>query len=329
MKTNFKLYLYIMRHILRRLLKEYEEEKAFTKKEVLFFKFLNAYKKASKAAKRQLSDFMLKNMPTFGFDPAEFTYYSNLYTQNYREDGRYDLTKKSELNQYHTLKKQKTSNANARDFVVELKPFKGSNLRADWEQDYNGEWAYIVYSWDWYPIFMYKYKRWFEVDDRYSSSTGKHMSNATPRRYNEKLGKTMYILSRKDMKDLRDGNQTVESVTKNKNQMFIDKIENQIDKPKQVRLGWNPRVRVTYTFKSVDIEDDSPVIDLEVVKVDKMGGQTYTQIDREAGDFFRDEMLGVTKEYVTDLLKDHISDYSSNILGRDVSKNILVNISYI
>jgi hypothetical protein len=318
-----------MRHILRRLLKEYEEEKAFTKNEVLFFKFLNTYKKASKATKPELSKFILNNMSSFGFDPAEFTHYINLYTQNYREDGRYDLTKKSEINQYHTLKKQKTSNANARDFVVELKPFKGSNLRADWEQDHNGEWAYIVYSWDWYPIFMYKYKRWFEVDDRYSSSTGKHMSNATPRRYNEKLGKTMYIVSRKDMRDLRDGNQTVESVTKNKNKMFTDKIEKQIDNLQQVRLGWDPRVRIVFNFESVTIEDDSPVIDLEVVKIDKMGGQTYTQIDREAGNFFRDEMVGVTKEYVTDLLKDYITDYSSNILGRDVSKNILVNISYL
>jgi len=139
----------------------------------------------------------------------------------------------------------------------------------------------------------------------------------------------MYIVSRKDMRDLRDGNQTVESVTKNKNKMFTDKIENQLNKLQQVRLGWGPRVRVVYAFKSVDIEDDSPVIDLEVVKVDKMGGQTYTQIDREAGNFFRDEMVGVTKEYVTDLLKDHISDYSSNLLGRDVSKNILVNVSYL
>ncbi len=41
------------------------------------------------------------------------------------------------------------------------------------------------------------------------------------------------------------------------------------------------------------------------------------------------EMMGVTKEYVTDLMKDYISRYSSSVLGRDVSRDIVVNVSYL
>ena len=155
-----------MRDFLRKLLKEYEEENAFTKKEALFFKFLNNYRKASNASSSKLGDFMLRNMKSFNFDPSDFTHYFNLYTQNYREDGRYDLTNKSDLKQYHKIKSQRTSNQRAGDLVAELKPFKGSNLKAQWEQDNKGDWAYVVYSWDWYPVFMYKYRRWFEVDNK-------------------------------------------------------------------------------------------------------------------------------------------------------------------
>lgn len=315
-----------MRDLLRKLLREFEEENAFTKKESLFFKFLNNYKKSPNATSSKLGDFMLKNMKSFGLDPSEHTHYFNLYTQNYREDGRYDLTKKSELNQYHNLKSKRTSNQRAGDLVRELKPFKGSNLHAEWEKDYKGDWAYVVYSWNWYPIFMYKYRRWFEVDNKYSSSTSKHMSQSNPTRYNSSIGKTMIIVSRNEMKDLKSGNESVDKVITNKNEKFINTIEKQLNEFKQVRLGWDPRVRVGFNFMSVNIEDGNPVVDVEVVTVDKMNG---LKIDREAGNFFRDEMMGVTKEYVTDLMKDYISRYSSSVLGRDVSRDIVVNVSYL
>jgi hypothetical protein len=117
-----------MKDLLRRLLKEYDEEKAFTTKEALFFKFLNTYRRASKSTGSKLADFLMSNMKSFSLNPSDYQHYLNLYTQNYREDGRYDLTKKSDLNQYHKLKSVRTSNQRAGDLVGELKPFKGNNL---------------------------------------------------------------------------------------------------------------------------------------------------------------------------------------------------------
>ena len=103
-------------------------------------------------------------------------------------------------------------------------------------------------------------------------------------------------------------------------------IEKQLDEFKQVRIGWDPRVRVSFNYISVEMDDNDPQVSVEVVKVDKMDG---LKIDKEAGNFFRDEMMGVTKEYVTNLMKDFVSKYSSSILGRDVSKDIVVDVSYL
>jgi hypothetical protein len=314
-----------MEDLLRRLLKEYDEEKAFTTKEALFFKFLNTYRKASKSTGTKLGDFMMSNMRSFGLNPSDYQHYLNLYTQNYREDGRYDLTKKSELNQYHKLKSVRTSNQRAGDLVAELKPFKGNNLRADWEKDNNGDWAYVVYSWDWYPVFMYKYKRWFQVDDNYSSSTSKHMSHSHPARYNSSIRKTVFIVTRDEMKNLRNGYETTENVISNKNEKLIKTIEKQLNEYKQVRLGWDPRVRISYNFVGVDFVDDNPVIDVSVVYVDKMNGQ---KIDREAGDFRSGEMEGVTRDYIADLMTQYIERYVSSILGRDVVGDAVVNVTF-
>ena len=314
-----------MEDLLRRLLKEYDEEKAFTTKEALFFKFLNTYKKSSNSTGAKVGDLLMKTMKSFALNPSEYQHYLNLYTQNYREDGRYDLTKKSELNQYHKLKSVRTSNQRAGDLVAELKPFKGNNLRADWEKDYKGDWAYVVYSWDWYPIFMYKYKRWFQVDDNYSSSTSKHMSQSHPARYNSSIGKTVFIVSRNEMKDLQQGNQKTENVISNKNEKLIKTIENQLNEYKQVRLGWDPRVRISYNFLGVDFVDGNPVIDVSVVYVDKMNG---LKIDREAGDFRSGEMEGVTRDYITDLMSQYIERYASSILGRNVVDDAVVNVTF-
>ena len=173
---------------------------------------------------------------------------------------------------------------------------------------------------------MYKYKKWFEVDNKYSSSTSKQMSQSHPRRYNNSIGKSMIIVSKDEMKNLLYGNESIETVITNKNEKFVKTIEKQLDEFKQVRIGWDPRVRVSFNYISVEMDDNDPQVSVEVVKVDKMDG---LKIDKEAGNFFRDEMMGVTKEYVTNLMKDFVSKYSSSILGRDVSKDIVVDVSYL
>ena len=80
-------------------------------------------------------------------------------------------------------RKMKTANVRARDLVVNRIPFKGSNTHAEYN---NG--AYVVFSYDWYPVFVYKDGQWFENEQGYSVSTKKQMSQMRP--YNFDIIKT-------------------------------------------------------------------------------------------------------------------------------------------
>jgi ribosomal protein S8 len=75
----------------------------------------------------------------------------------------------------NTTKKIKSANSSARDLVSSKIPFKGSNTHAE----YVGK-TYVVYSYNWYPIFVFKDGQWFENENRYSMSTAKQMSQLRP-----------------------------------------------------------------------------------------------------------------------------------------------------
>ena len=68
-----------------------------------------------------------------------------------------------------------------------------------------------------------------------------------------------------------------------------------------------------------------PEVDINIVKVDKMDNN---KIDRNAGDFFRSNMAGVTKEYLKSSVNSYFERSFTEMLGRDVSQNIIVNITY-
>jgi hypothetical protein len=313
--------------IIKRVLLEEVDDKAFTKREVIFFKFINEYREAANPSSQQINKFIQSNMPSFGFKPEDFTELLNRYTQNYREDGRYEDTKTSELKQYHTLKSKKVTNTNASERVAELLPFKGSNLEGRWEQDGKGEWAYVVISYGWYPIYIYKYKKWFEASNTYSSSTSKQMRNTRPTRWNSKIGKEMLICDRNEMEEIRRGVIKPDQLVVNKNNKFTESIDKLIDARtlQTIRVGWFPRVRLSFYYTGVRFNEKMPEVTINVVKVDKI---VDNKIDREAGDFFSDNMNGVSKEYLKNSIDSYFERSFSEMLGRSLSENIIVNITY-
>ena len=212
----------LTKKIVKLIKEEKNDERAFTDREVTFFRFLTKYRQSKSPTGAQLYDVIKKNLPIFGFDTDSLTHYSNIFTQNYRSDGKYNETLTSDLvDDYSGMKPKRITNVHASDYVNELKPFKGSNLEGRWEKDYRGDWGYVVTSYDWYPIYIYKYKKWFEVDDRYSSSTGKQMSKARPSVSYESSIK----LGRREMDKVRNGvdvNEFMGSKTKS----FTEKVEN-------------------------------------------------------------------------------------------------------
>lgn len=78
-----------------------------------------------------------------------------------------------------TDRKVRTANIRARDLVINRIPFKGNNTHAEYK---NG--AYVVFSYGWYPVFVYKDGQWFENEDGYSMSTKKQMSQMRPLNFN-------------------------------------------------------------------------------------------------------------------------------------------------
>jgi len=114
---------------------------------------------------------------TIGMEGMEAFEVFQLFKDNYRKDYASQGLERSDI----TKKKIRTSNTKARDVVTNKIPFKGSNTHSKYYD--NG--SYVVFSYDWYPIFVNKDDQWFENEDGYSMSTKKQMSQLRP--YNSGL----------------------------------------------------------------------------------------------------------------------------------------------
>ena len=314
-----------MKELIRRVLRE-EQEGPLTKKEIMLFKYIDKNKKETKT-KPEFLKFLKSILPVLGMSPNETNFYYELYTANFRPEGDYENLDGKNFVDYKGFKQRKTPNNNAYTYTIGRIPFKGSNLEGRWEKDYRGDWGYVVTSYDWYPIYIYKYKKWFEVSGSYSSSTGKQMNNTRPTRWNSKIGKEMLICSKDEMAEIRKGAIKPDQLIVNKNNKFTETIDNLIDSRtlQTIRAGWFPRLKLSFYYTGVRFNEKMPEVDININKVDKINNN---KIDREAGDFFTDNMIGVTKEYLKTSVTSYFERSFTEMLGRDVSQNIMVNITY-
>jgi len=69
----------------------------------------------------------------------------------------------------------RTANNSARELVQSRVPFKGNNTDGKYVDG-----SFVVSSYDWYPLFVYKDGQWFENEDKYSVSTSKQTSQLRP-----------------------------------------------------------------------------------------------------------------------------------------------------
>lgn len=120
-------------------------------------------------------EFLKNNFALSGMDAFEMF---QLFINNFKSDVEY-----GDLNRtVNYSKKIKSANGSAKDLVSSKIPFKGSNTHAE----YVGN-TYVVYSYNWYPIFVFKDGQWFENENRYSISTAKQMSQLRPKGQGEIL----------------------------------------------------------------------------------------------------------------------------------------------
>ena len=170
---------------------------------VKLFKVLNEEKKKVKTRKELLE--VIKNFaPYFNIPEGYELYLLELYLLNYRKDGDYSGLTKENFVDPRDMKGKWTPNSKSNSYTKAQLPFQASNLRGFWTSG-GGKKYYVVESWGWYPVFIYRDGIWYEISDRYSSSTGRQMANSQPYKYNDTLNSKVYLLTRDEMKMVENG----------------------------------------------------------------------------------------------------------------------------
>jgi len=166
-----------MRNIIKKILSEATTDK-LSPQIIFLFKLLNSKKKDLKTKKNTI-EFFGKRLQMLGISPKEAERYYYLYTLNYRENGDYENITPEEFVNEKNFPALKVTNVSAGKYAYAKMPFEGTNVRGYWEKDRNGVEQYVITSYGWYPILVFKNGKWYSVSERYSRATAKQYSNVT------------------------------------------------------------------------------------------------------------------------------------------------------
>jgi len=275
-----------MKELILQILKEQLEggvDKPLSEKEIRLFKYLNKHK-TEYPTQSKLLDFIKTMMPFVGRPTSDARFYYEVYTANYRPEGDYENLDKLSFKDFRSFKQRKTPNNTAYEYTSAKIPFKGSNLEGYWDVDNHHDWHYIVSSYSWYPIFLFKDNKWFRVSDNYSSSTSKHLSNANPVRYNSGLNTNVYDVTRNEMDALVRGNKTFDKIKKERVEEFGKSSVNkpQIGKPRWISMGWGPdKKKVNFTVDKIKKVRDKIQIDITINKAGNVEGTNRLVVNPE------------------------------------------------
>lgn len=287
-----------MDQLILRIIKEETDRSVFSPMEIRLFKFVNRFKKELGTFEKMIQ-FFRNSLRTFNLPDEKARYYYEVYTLNYRPEGDYENITQSNFKDPRLVSKQKKiTNSEARSFTKDKLPFKGSNLEGFWSDTEDNEWAYVVRSYGWYPIYVFKYNKWFEVDNAYSSSTSKQMRQSNPVRYSENLGQRAIVVNQDEINRVIRGKLKPEDLLTTRTDKFITDMKQKQRSGEEFtfRAGWyNERVRIKAKITSVRKTRSGYDIVIDVLEVFKMDGN---KLDREAGDFFTGDMEGVTKDKI-------------------------------
>lgn len=250
---------------------------------IKLFKFLNDEKKKHRK-RSELLDEIKKLAPYLGVPAGSEGYLLELYLLNFRPDGDYKNLSKENFIDPRYMKGKLTSNSKADYYTRAQLPFRGSNLEGYWTKDGKGVPCYVVKSYGWYPVFIFRQGKWYEVSDKYSSSTAKQMHKTYPVEYDIEISEKMYRLTRQEMKMILDG-KSHEEVMEHKLKK-IKELEPELQN-KRIRTlkGWRtydeelddylPEFKVKFKIKSIDIEGDKAIVTVDifdVLRVEKKKG---------------------------------------------------------
>jgi len=280
---------------------------------VKLFKILNT-QKSNYNNKRDLQTAIKDYLPYFGIDADYASYILELYLLNYREDGDYSSLTKDNFIDPRKMKGKRTPNYNAKVYTKAQLPFEGSNLRGYWRTTMDGK-IYIVESYGWYPVYIFKDGKWYETSDRYSSSTGKQMYASQPYRWNDTLDSQVYLLSRQEMEMIERG-ATHEKVMELKRKAFRELapslISQKVSTAKSSSYGMEPKISIKFKISSVEDIDDKNVVNVDIQDVLKVvdGKQVPTPEN-----YLKGEIPNVTPEKVEKQIETKLRNNFQNYLG--------------
>jgi hypothetical protein len=273
------------------------------------FKVLDEEKKKKKKRAEILQ--VIENLAPYMNIPEEYALYIlELYVLNFRKDGDYSNLTKENFVDPRKMKGKTTTNPNAKKYTIAQLPFKGSNLIGQWSKDYKGKPFYEVVSYDWYPVYIFKDDKWYEVTGRYSSSTSKQMSNANPVDWSDELEEPVYLLTKEEMDMLKQG-ATHEEVMKHKLKK-LKEFEPELTKRKKTAKAFSwmgdeetANANIKFKIKSIEEEGDKAIVTVDILDVIRRGDNGEEPTSQN---YLKGEMQGMTKEKAEERAKVKIMD---------------------
>ena len=268
------------------------------------FKVLDEEKKKKKKRAEILK--VIENLAPYMNIPKDYALYIlELYLLNYRKDGDYSGLTKENFVDPRKQSGKTTPNTYAKLYTIAQMPFKGSNLIGRWNKDYKGNPFYEVVSYDWYPVYIFKDDKWYEVTRRYSSSTSRQMENANPVHWSNELEEVVYLLTEKEMNMLKRGI-SHEEVMKHKVEA-LKKFEPELTKRKKTAKSYrwhgdaeNANANIKFKIKSIEEEGDKATVTVDILDVVYRGDSGEEPTSQN---YLKGEMPGMTKEIAEEKAK--------------------------
>ena len=281
------------------ILLEESSERAFSIDEIKIFNLLNREKQNLKS-KGEITEYLKKVLGYLGYDKGDSMYYYYLYSLNYRPDGRYEEIKKGEEKSLSDIKAGKIANYTMSTFAKGKIPFIGNNVEGFWDTDPKGVNQFVITSYGWYPIYIFKDKFWYQVSEPFSKSTSKQMGQTRI------WGDNRYVLEPQQMNQLRNGvdiNKIQDSIFDG----FYDFLKSSYEGRNYIFItGTNPlrqfgyptdKVRFKIRLDSIE-KNDKIIFNLDVLEVAflDIDGKIVTKQKPNVQDF--EERMGKTLEEV-------------------------------
>jgi hypothetical protein len=311
-----------MKSIIRNILNEEVENKNPLKKsEIYLFKYLNKNRNEAKT-KDALIDMIKSLLSSMSIDTGKAKYYYELYLANYREAGDYENITIDDFKGPDYFIPTNTPNNKARDFTKGKLPFRGSNTKGTWEVDNLNVPYYIVTSYNWYPIYLYKENHWYEAIDRYSSTTGKQMNALNPVKYSDELKDRVVLVTTEEMNSLKR-NSTYDDIIRGKFNSLVKNRESLIsNKTKNISAGYgenpnddNRAIKIKFKVTNAEEVDGLFVI---TVLVDDAGFKSGQALVPSQGGYLRNEHPNLTKERVEKGIRNEIIPNLKKYLPKNI-----------